>query len=383
MFIMRFLRVPLIVTGLLAILVASGCVPITAENASELNTQDSPIMLQEQGSFFVGGTVITAPGTFDPIEQGAFNPMGPDSAGQTLHGDHAYVFYQTPVNARQLPLVFWHGYGQGAKTWETTPDGREGFQNIFLRREFPVYLLEQPRRGDAGRSTIDVTIPAAPDEQLWFGIFRFGVWPDFYEGVQFSSDPEALNQFFRQGVPSPASFDLEVNTIAVSALFDRIGPGILVTHSASGSQGWHTAIRNQNVKAIVSYEPGGDFPFPEGGAPAPIAFSTGITNPLATIPQADFERLTQIPIVIYYGDNIPTEPSTNPGQDQWRVFYETAKLWAEVVNRHGGDVTVIHLPEVGIYGNTHFPFSDLNNLEIADLLSEFIAEKGLDSRDAE
>jgi hypothetical protein len=29
-------------------------------------------------------------------------------------------------------------------------------------------------------------------------------------------------------------------------------------------------------------------------------------------------------------------------------------------------------------GNTHFPFSDLNNLEIADLVSRFLAEKKLD-----
>lgn len=382
-FMMKFLRVPLIAGGLLAILAVSACVPIREENASQPTTQDSPIMLQAQGSFLVGGTVITAPGTFDPIAQGAYNPAGPDSAGQTLHGDHAYVFYQTPVNARTLPLVFWHGYGQGAKTWETTPDGREGFQNIFLRRDFPVYLLEQPRRGDAGRSTVNATIPAAPDEQLWFGIFRFGVWPDFYEGVQFSRDPEALNQFFRQGVPSPDSFDLDVNTAAVSALFDQIGPGILVTHSASGGPGWHTAIKNPNIQAIVSYEPGNAFPFPEGDVPEPIAANNGNKNPLATIPQADFDKLTQIPIILYFGDNIPDEPSTNPGQDQWRVTLETAKLWAEVVNRHGGDVTVVHLPEVGIYGNTHFPFSDLNNLEIADLLSDFLAEKELDSYGAE
>ena len=47
------------------------------------------------------------------------------------------------------------------------------------------------------------------------------------------------------------------------------------------------------------------------------------------------------------------------------------------MNRRGGDVTVVHLPEIGIRGNTHFPFSDLNNLEIADLLSKFLEKKGL------
>ena len=51
---------------------------------------------------------------------------------------------------------------------------------------------------------------------------------------------------------------------------------------------------------------------------------------------------------------------------------------AETSTIHGGDVTVVHLPEVGIKGNTHFPMSDLNNVQIADLVATFIAEKRLD-----
>jgi hypothetical protein len=36
------------------------------------------------------------------------------------------------------------------------------------------------------------------------------------------------------------------------------------------------------------------------------------------------------------------------------------------------------LPEIGIHGNTHFPFSDLNNLEVADVLAKFLEKKGMD-----
>lgn len=129
---------------------AVGCAVPSANRAS---SAPAALVIQEQGSFAVGGTVVTAPGTFDPIAQGAYNPAGADARGQTLHGDHTYVFYQVPVNARRLPLVFWHGHGQSGKTWETTPDGREGFQTIFLRRRYPVYVLDQPRRGRAARST--------------------------------------------------------------------------------------------------------------------------------------------------------------------------------------------------------------------------------------
>lgn len=345
-------------------------VVITASSLTAQTTEkQKPIMIHEQGSFAVGGTVITNPGTFDPYNQ--------TPAGQTFHGDHAYVFYQIPVNARKYPLVMWHGIGQFSKTWETTPDGREGFQNIFLRRGFGVYLIDQPRRGEAGRSTTTTTIEATPDEQGWFGTFRVGIWPNYFEGVQFARDSATLNQYFRQMVPNIGPIDMNVNTNAVSALFSKIGPAILVTHSHSGGMGWVTAVKNQNVKAIVSYEPGSGFIFPEGEVPAPIPMAGGTLVAIG-VPLTDFTKLTKIPIIIYYGDNIPDKPIANPGQDGWRARLEMARLWRDCVNKHGGDVTVVHLPEIGIKGNTHFPFSDLNNIEIADLMSEWLKKKGLD-----
>lgn len=332
-------------------------------------SRQKPIVIEEQGSFAVGGTFITNPGTFDALK--------PTPDGQTYHADHAYVFYQVPAKARKYPLVMWHGIGQFSKTWETTPDGREGFQNIFLRRKFPVYVIDQPRRGNAGRSMVEGTIKPTPDEQGWFGTFRVGIWPEYFEGVQFSKDTEALNQYFRQMVPNVGPIDINVNVNAVSALFDKIGFGILITHSHSGGMGWRTAIKNENVKAIVSYEPGSGFLFPEGEVPAPKP-SSGGTLEATGIPLSDFQLLTKIPIIIYYGDFIPKESNANPGQDGWRVRLEMARLWRDCVNKHGGDVTVVHLPEIGIKGNTHFPFSDLNNIVIADLMSEWLKEKKLD-----
>jgi hypothetical protein len=195
--------------------------------------------------------------------------------------------------------------------------------------------------------------------------------------VRFSQDPEALNQYFRQITPNTGPFDLGVMSDAMAALFDKIGPGILVTHSHGGGIGWFSAMKTSNIKAIASYEPGSNFPFPEGEVPAPMPSSAGALEAVSE-PRADFVKLTKIPIVIYYGDYIPGEPSTNPGQDGWRVRLAMARLWAATVNKHGGDVTVVHLPEIGVYGNTHFPFSDTNNIEIADILSAFLKKKGLD-----
>jgi hypothetical protein len=353
---------------LLTALLLSAAVASPAALAASKN-QTKPLVIQEQGSFAVGGTVIQSPGSFDALNQ--------TSGGQTLHGDHARVFYQVPVNARKLPLVMWHGFGQFSKTWETTADGREGYQNIFLRRQFATYLIDQPRRGAAGRGTVGATVSATPDDQRWFNTFRVGVWPDYFPGVQFSRSPEALNQYFRSMTPDTGPIDMKVTSDAVSALFDKIGPGILVTHSHSGGMGWITAIKNPNIRAVVAYEPGSGFVFPEGELPAPMASSAGSLEPVA-VSQSDFTRLTKIPIIIYYGDNIPTEPVANPGQDGWRVRLAMARLWAKAINRRGGDATVVHLPEIGIRGNTHFPFSDLNNVQIADLMSKFLAEKHLD-----
>ncbi|GHU05924.1 alpha/beta hydrolase [Betaproteobacteria bacterium] len=329
-----------------------------------------PLVIQEQGSFAVGGSVITSPGSFDPKE-----PANPQ--GQTLHGDHAYVFYQKPVKARKYPLVFLHGAGQFSKTWESTPDGREGFQNIFLRRGFSTYLVDQPRRGGAGRSTVAMNITPNTDEQMWFVQFRVGLWPDYFPGIQFPQDKESLNQYFRQMTPNTGPFDLGVISDALASLYAKTGPGILVTHSQGGGPGWTTAMKSPNVKAIVAYEPGSNFVFPENQVPEAIPNKFAVLTANG-VPMDEFKKLTRIPIVIYYGDNIPDSPDEIPARDYWRACLQMANKWAETVNKQGGDVTVVHLPKEEIHGNSHFPFSDLNNVEIADHLSVWLKEKKLD-----
>lgn len=318
------------------------------------------LQISEQGSFAVGGTILT------------------DSLGHTYHGDHAYVFYQKPVHARKYPLVFAHGVGQFSKTWETTPDGREGFQNIFLRRSFSTYLVDQPRRGNAGRSTETITLSPAFDEEEWFNRFRIGIYPDYFKGVQFCRNKETLNQFFRQMTPNIGSVDFEVYSDAYAALFDKIGPAIFVTHSQGGPVGWRTLLKTDNIKAIVAYEPGGGIPFPKGQVPeeGKILTLSKKTEGIE-VSMSDFMKYTEIPIIVYYGDNLP-ETNERPELYEWTRRLHLMRKWAALLNKHGGDVTVIHLPEIGLYGNTHFPFSDLNNVEVANHLSKWLHEKGLD-----
>lgn len=347
-----------VVMVIVAITVASCAV---TKNATHPNM----ITIKEQGAFSAGGKVVKSDGTFD-----ALKPWNEPQGGQTRHGDHADVFYQIPVNAKHNSMVFLHGYGQSRRSWQTTADGREGFADMFLRKGYGVYLVDQPGRGDAGQTTTPAQITATPDDQTWFTQFRIGLYPKFNEGVQFPKDSTSLDQFYRMMTPNTGNMDEAMIVNAMSAVFDKTGDGILFTHSAGGSPGWKTAIKNDHVKAIVAIEPGG-FTFPEGEVPEGNRGGRGV-------PLNEFLNLTKIPVVVYYGDYIPNEETNAASLNFWRTVLATARQWAKVVNAHGGDATIVHLPELGIKGNTHFIMSDLNSKEIADLLAKWLKEKGLD-----
>lgn len=207
-----------------------------------------------------------------------------------------------------------------------------------------------------------------PDEKATFSSSRLGIWPDFFPGVQFPQDERSLAQFFRQRVATTGPSDTTVFVNAVVALFDEIGPGILVTHSAASVAGWKTAIASDNVKAVIAYEPT-SVVFPEGMVPP--AGGTAVSA-------ADFDRLTRLPIQIIFGDNIPTSPHPVPGLDMWRTAFARAEAFVTLVNTRGGAAELLHLPKIGVFGNTHYAFANINNVEIADLLSQYLKRNGLD-----
>ncbi len=135
-------------------------------------------------------------------------------------------------------------------------------------------------------------------------------------------------------------------------------------------------VHTDRGNAIIAFEPGSNFLFPTNQMPAPIP-SAFDTLEGSAVPMSQFVALAKIPILILYGDNIPDARVDLPAQDSWRARLQMARLWRNAVNKQGGDVTVVHLPEIGIKGNTHFLFSDLNNVEIADLVSKYLAEKNI------
>ena len=128
------------------------------------------INIKEQGIFSAGGSVLHSEGTFDVSNYYTCR------TGSTLHVDHANVLYQIPEDDNHLPLIFLHGYGQSRMGWMTTPDGREGWSDFFLKKGHSVFLIDQPRRGEAGQTSYAGTISNDTSDQTWYTQFRIGTY---------------------------------------------------------------------------------------------------------------------------------------------------------------------------------------------------------------
>ena len=347
--------------------------------SSHAQKKEKPIVLSTMGSLSFGGSVKTT------------------ENGETFHGDHGYAQYYIPQKSRRYPIIMWHGIGQSGKTYESTPDGREGYMSILPRRDWSVYIIDQPRRGRAGYTIpkIDTksSVPAISSESAVWDAFRNGIWkrpanPYFFSKTQFPKSPYAVDQFFRQQTPDTGEEPRTDEHRAfmgrtMAKLLEQTGAAILITHSNSGQYGWASIMEApEKIKAIVAYEPG-RVVFPDSEIPENISTAVEIVSQILApqlVPMEEFKKLTKMPILIVYGDNISTQLTDVYRSELWRIARMRAKLFVDAVNRNGGDAKLILLDELGIYGNTHSPFADLNNIEITDLLEKFLKEKGLDGR---
>ncbi len=334
--------------GLLAATFFSGLESVPAAAQQRL---DRPITLARQGGFEVGGRVLTG-------EKG------------TLSCDHGHVEYQIPVNAQRTALFLWHS--SSVKVWQNRWDGGEGFQSIFLRRNFPVYLWDGPRvgRGNWGCENYTYSAEAGRDQQN-FVAWRLGAkYPEWFPGVQFpTNDPKAWEQATRARYDE---FDTvknaQLETEAAAVAIDQIGPSVLVTNSAGGWRAMLTALktRSDNVKAIVAYENPG-YIFPEGQGPQ---IDVGPFGPVY-VPMSEFRKLTRFPMQFVWGDNVDKSPV-------WTRYLSWCRQFVDLINANGGQAEILLLPSVGLQGNTHIPFADLNNVAVADQLSAFLRRHKLE-----
>jgi hypothetical protein len=343
----------------------------------------NPLTLEGQGSFFVGGNTHAVPAPY------AYSLPGNVMINQM------YVEFMKPAkNGGEYPIIFVHGCCLSSKTWETTPDGRMGWNEYFVRKGFDTYMADQVgrarsgfnglkyeivRHGDAPASS-QPEIRLATDAFAW-NTFRFGnfatktPWPDerFPMKTVGVGNGSTLD-FYKQVIPdlyatldtsppgctgggcyTPLAAGFHDTSLAMSNLSNDLGGAILVGHSQSSTFPTRAALQqgSNGVKAIIQLE-------------------TGCFDNLTA---ADIAKLKKIPILIIEGDHYVQADGVTPQAKPPAACVTQMNQ----INGAGGNMTYIHLPAIGIKGNSHMFMQDNNNLQIADLIIKWI-DKNVKSR---
>jgi pimeloyl-ACP methyl ester carboxylesterase len=319
---------------------------------------EDDIVLRGMGSFHVGGRIAEVSGR--PVREIVRIPGGPpsklDPNGQFMV-EQMYVQYFLPRQRKgKLPLLMWHGGGLTGVSYETTPDGREGWLNLFVRKGWDVYVSDAVERGRAGFASPDVW----PSEPIFlnyadpFERFRIGDGEGSWNadpakrkvlpGSQFPV--EAYDNYMKQAVPRWLSTDKAV-VDAYLALVDKVCPCVLLLHSQGGAFGFKVAEqRADKVKAIVAVE----------------SATAGDVGKAAA--------LKNTPTLMLFGDYVDQHP-------RWAAYKKTDLAYAAAIRAGGGTVDVINLPDISIKGNSHMLMQDKNNAEIADVIQTWMVGKGL------
>lgn len=308
------------------------------------------LQVKELGSFFVGGSNVNV----DVPEE----HMSKEANGNLLNfnGDYesgqmyvSYVKLQEPK--AKYPLLLWHGSALTGATFETTPDGRPGWQTFFLKQGHNVYISDAVERGRSGFSMfpqVFTTEPHYRSKQVGWNLFRIG--PKYgvaFEGQQFPID--AYDYCNKQFVPRWKSTD----PIALSAYLEYMNQlddgAVVIAHSQGSKFAMDAMLKVPNkFKAVVLLEP---FITPD-------------------LEKSDFSVMKDIPVLIIFGDFIKDSPF-------WASAYDTIKKYSEAVEKAGGSVTWIDLPEQRINGNSHQLYMDRNSDNVAKVVQEWFEAKNL------
>ena len=205
-----------------------------------------PIVLRQMGSFHVGGRLIEITG--QPIKDVMFTPggvparMDPNGKYQV---EQMYVQYFLPQHRKgKMPLLLWHGGGLTGVTYETKPDGGEGWLNFFIRQGWDTYISDAVERGRASWTNTFKGDPVfLPFGDPWerFRIGPPGSWNNekdkrtTYPGAQFPT--AAYEQFMKQAVPRWLTTDDQI-VAAYVELVDKVCPCVVLVHSQSGAFGF-------------------------------------------------------------------------------------------------------------------------------------------------
>ena len=313
------------------------------------------LQVKDIGSFYIGGAQVTLSGL--PLQEVAFakgsgastiDPNGDFESGQMYV---QYVRLEQPK--ARYPLSLWHGGGLTGSCYETTPDGRPGWQRYFLEQGHDVYTSDSVERGRASWSQYPHIYEQAPHfrtkKQAW-ETFRIG-----YSYEERSVRPgqrfpvAAFDMFMKQAVPRWTCNDALVEKAYVEYL-RAMGKSVVLAHS----QGCAYAIKAaaeapESVAALILVEPSG---VPELGS-------------------FDLAQLRHIPHLFLWGDYV------HDGKTWWGDFYKVIQAHHERLAAAAVDTQWVDLPKLGITGNTHMLIMDENSDEIAGVIQRWMAEKGL------
>ena len=347
---MRTSDIRLVPTALVILL--ASCAGGPAADDTTGAPSDQALVLSEQGSFFVGGEVTSLP----PGRGG-----GP-GGDVTIH--QMYVQYQVPAEVEHLPVVMVHGCCLSSKTWETTPDGRMGWDEYFVRQGRPVYLADQVSRARSGFDASVINAVRAgtlePDalpnvlmasHQIAWTVFRFG--PAFGTPFPDGQFPvEAVDELYKQMIPDLNALLPTPNPTwtNLAALAVRLDGAILMGHSESGFFPQQAALADP------------------GGIRGMISIEMGCPTDLA---ETEIATLAGIPTLVMFGDYLD---AVEGGPANWAESYRSCLTYVGQVQAAGGDATMMYLPDLGIRGNSHMLMQDRNNLELADLILQWIDE---------
>ena len=322
--------------------------PLPAQTGN--SNASSPLVLARQGSFFVGGETKALAG-------------GRGGAAGDITINQMYVQYQVPVNGdRHVPVVMVHGCCLSSKTWETTPDGRMGWSEYFVRKDRSVYLADQVSRARSGfdPSTLNAvragTVPPnqlpnvlSASHQVAWTVFRFG--PRFGEPFKDGQFPiEAVDELYKQMIPDLNALLPTPNPTwtNMAALAVRLKGAILMGHSESGFFPQQAALIN----------------------PAGIRGNISIEMPcVTTLSAAQLAVLAKIPTLIMFGDHLG---DVQGGPANWAQSFDTCQQFVKQLKSAGGDAEMMHLPALGIRGNSHMLMQDRNSNQLADLVLRWI-----------
>ncbi len=307
----------------------------------------APLALSKMGSFMAGGRKVRIEG--EPVEtislSAGFRDYAYDPNGE-FWIEQSYVQFFIPQERQfQLPVLLVHGGGMTGACWETTPDGRMGWQESLLRRGVATYTIDTVERGRAGFSSLPGTWQGHPlqrsAQEAW-SLFRIGAAGDFasrtpFEGAQFPAG--FFDELMRRGVPRWLT-NTEAQLTALEEAVRRIGPCLLIGHSQGGGQVMAVADRVPDlVQACVLLEPHG----------APLRF----------------ERSGGRPLLLVMGDFL--------GRDEtWKGIVRHTEESVSAWCLGGGTAEILDLPARKIGGNSHMLMMDRNSETILDLVMDWL-----------